>query len=126
MKERVVLYRVKKGDTLHSIAGRNGTSVAILLELNRMNLSDPLYADRMLKIPARTTVVADEKGQVASAKRPPVQTTGQVVYRVKPGDTLATIARRHGTTVRVIVELNHLIPDAPLFVDRKLILPGSI
>ena len=126
IRERVVLYRVKKGDTLHSIAGRNGTSVAVLLELNRMNLSDPLYADRMLKVPARRAVVADEKRQVAGAKRPPVQTAGQVVYRVKPGDTLSAIARRHGTTVRVIAELNHLIPEAPLFVDRKLILPGTI
>jgi len=80
----------------------------------------------MLKVPARGAVVADEKRQVAGAKRPPVQTAGQVVYRVKPGDTLSAIARRHGTTVRVIAELNHLIPEAPLFVDRKLILPGTI
>ena len=77
IRERVFLYRVKKGDTLHGIARRYGTSVAILLELNRMNLSDPLYVDRMLKIPARTAVVADEKRQVASAKRPPVRRQGR-------------------------------------------------
>ena len=69
--------------------------------------------------------MADEKRPAAGAKRAPVKKTGQVVYRVKRGDTLAAIARRHGTTVRVIGELNHLIPDAPLFVDRKLILPGN-
>ena len=90
-----------------------------------MNLSDPLYVNRVLKIPGRTADVADEKRPAAGAKRPPVKKPGQVVYRVKRGDTLAAIARRHGTTVRVIGELNHLIPDAPLFVDRKLILPGN-
>ncbi len=90
-----------------------------------MNLSDPLYVDRMLKIPGRRADVAEKKGKATSAKRAPVKKSGQVVYRVKRGDTLAAIARRHGTTVRVIGELNHLIPDAPLFVDRKLILPGN-
>ncbi len=125
IRERIFLYRVKEGDTLHGIARRHRTSVAILLKLNRMNLGDPLYVNRMLKISGRTEVVADVKRPAATAKRPPAKKAGQVVYRVKRGDTLAAIARRHGTTVRVIGELNHLMPDAPLFVDRKLILPGN-
>jgi N-acetylmuramoyl-L-alanine amidase len=124
-QEQIILYRVKKGDTLHRIARRYGTSVALLLKLNRINLSDSLYVNRMLKIPGRPAGVADERRQAAGAKRTPVKRAGQIVYRVKRGDTLAAIARRYGTTVRVIGELNRLMPDDPLFVDRKLILPGN-
>jgi N-acetylmuramoyl-L-alanine amidase len=124
-REKGSLYRIKKGDTLQGIARRHGTSVAILLKLNRMKLRDPLYVNRMLKIAGGTAEAADEKRSDASAKRPPVKKAGQVIYRVKRGDTLARIARRYGTTVRILVELNHLTPDDPLFVDRKLILPGN-
>jgi N-acetylmuramoyl-L-alanine amidase len=123
-RERSFLYRVKKGDTLHGISRRYRTSVAVLLELNRMNLSAPLYVNRVLKIPRRPIDVADEKGGTPGAKGPS-KDAGQVVYRVKRGDTLAAIARRHGTTVRAIGDLNRLVPDAPLLVDRKLILPGN-
>jgi len=124
-RERIFLHRIKKGDTLHGIARRYGTSVAILLELNRMKLSDPLYVNRALKITGTRAGVAGEKRQAVGAKRPPARKSAQVIYRVKRGDTLAAIARRHGTTVRVIGELNHLMPDAPLFVNRKLVLPGN-
>jgi N-acetylmuramoyl-L-alanine amidase len=124
-REKGSLYRVKKGDTLQGIARRQGTSVGVLLKLNRMKLNDPLYVNRMLKVTGGTAEVADEKRPAAGAKPPPVKKAGQVVYRVKRGDTLAEIARRHGTTVRVLGELNNLIPNAPLFVGRKLILPGN-
>ena len=124
-REQVFLHRVKKGETLHGIARRYRTSIVILMELNRMTLSDSLYVNRVLKIPGRRADVAEKKGETTSAKRAPVKKSVQVMYRVKRGDTLAAIARRHGTTVRVIGELNHLLPDAPLFVDRKLVLPGN-
>jgi N-acetylmuramoyl-L-alanine amidase len=118
-------YRVKKGDTLESIARVHGTSVAILLKLNRMKLRDPLPASRVLKIPGKYSDTTVEKRPINTGKRSPVKKAGQVIYRVKRGDTLATIARRHGTTVRILTELNHLKQAAPLFVDRKLILPGN-
>ncbi|MBU4074007.1 MAG: LysM peptidoglycan-binding domain-containing protein, partial [Proteobacteria bacterium] len=47
------------------------------------------------------------------------------VYLVKRGDTLSGIARRHGTTIRVLRELNHLKGSELLHVDWKLILPGK-
>ncbi len=41
-------YRVKSGDTLLTIARREGVSVGTLLKLNDMKLDDPLYKDRIL------------------------------------------------------------------------------
>ena len=117
-------YRVKKGDTLEGIARRHQTSVAILMKLNRMKPRDPLLADRILKIPAQNAATVKEGGPANNGQRSPAKKKGPVIYRVKRGDTLGAIARRHGTTVRLLTELNHLKPAAPLFVDRKLILSG--
>jgi len=47
-KRPLTTYRVKSGDTLLTIARRQGVSVGTLLKLNDMKLDDPLYKDRIL------------------------------------------------------------------------------
>jgi LysM repeat protein len=65
------------------------------------------------------------KAPVSVRKGVPVEKTGKVIYRVKKGDTLAAIAKRHGTTVRVLTKLNRLKSAERLHVDRKLVVPGK-
>jgi len=43
-------YQVKKGDTIINIARKHGVPVSALLELNNMNLNDPLHVGRVLRI----------------------------------------------------------------------------
>jgi N-acetylmuramoyl-L-alanine amidase len=62
--------------------------------------------------------------RTADGKRVPASRP-LATYRVKRGDTLSAIARRYGTTIRVIMELNHLKRPDPLYIGRKLVLPGS-
>jgi murein DD-endopeptidase MepM/ murein hydrolase activator NlpD len=47
------------------------------------------------------------------------------VYRVQPGDTLARIARRFGTTVAILVQLNGITNPNLIFVGQALRLPGG-
>ena len=47
---------------------------------------------------------------------------GRVIYRVRKGDTLADIAKRHDTTVRTLAKLNRLKLSKSLYVGRKLII----
>lgn len=54
--EKFIYYRVKKGETLDLIARKNSTTVAELLQLNRMKPSDRLLADRRLKLPAPSSM----------------------------------------------------------------------
>jgi len=65
------------------------------------------------------------KKQTAAGKLSTPANSGTGIYLVKRGDTLSGIARRHGTTIRVLMELNHLKGSESLPVDRKLILPGK-
>lgn len=44
-------------------------------------------------------------------------------YTVAPGDTLASIARRHGTTIEALASINRLENRNALSVGQKLILP---
>ena len=74
---------------------------------------------------SRDPSVGEEKGMVkrtVAGKRDPASKSG-TTYRVKRGDTLGAIAARHGTTIRVLMELNHLKRPDPLYIDRKLVLP---
>ena len=125
-REKGSVYRVQKGDTLEKIARKHGTSVGILLRLNHMKSRDPLYVDRVLKISATTIEKNGKQGgnsPVLDEKRFPAEKSGKTIYRVKKGDTLAAIAKKHGTTVRVLIKLNRLKPSKPLYVDRELVIP---
>jgi len=47
-------------------------------------------------------------------------------YVVKPGDSLTAIARRHGTTLSKLTQLNKLNPAHALLIGTKLRLPMSV
>lgn len=95
-------YIVKKGDSLYSIARTYNTSVDKLKEINNLT-SNALAIGQVLKLPSSN---ASEK----------------VVYTVKKGDSLYSIAREYGTTVDAIKKLNNIISNT-LSIGQKLLLP---
>jgi len=121
---RTAEYQVKAGDTLYRIAREYGTSVELLISLNRIDPGDSLAVGTVLRIPGRASAGADNRGSGTKAKGTGATKEKKVIHRVKKGETLAAIARKYGTTVRQIETLNRLKPSDPLYVDRKLIVPG--
>lgn len=95
-------YIVKKGDSLYSIAKTYNTSVDKLKEINNLT-SNALAIGQVLKLPSSN---ASEK----------------VVYTVKKGDSLYSIAREYGTTVDAIKKLNNITSNT-LSIGQKLLLP---
>jgi N-acetylmuramoyl-L-alanine amidase len=119
--QKLVSYKVKKGDTLEKIAARHNTTVEELLKLNNMKRKDSLYVDRKIKVP----IAAKEKGRDPStekkaAAKPKKKT---VTYVVKRGDTIEKIAVKHNTTSKALMKANQIKRDEPLYVNRKLIIP---
>ncbi|MCX7635341.1 MAG: LysM peptidoglycan-binding domain-containing protein, partial [Syntrophales bacterium] len=110
---QVQTYRVKKGDTLASIAARYHTTVAELKTLNRLNKTT-LKVGQVLRVSAVERAVPEERKKKAAktqtGKYTPRQDTGQAkrTYVVKKGDTLFKIARSNETTPTRLRELNGL------------------
>lgn len=92
-------YTVRPGDTLWAIARRFGTTVEALVQANDIPDPNLIYPGQVLTIPGR--------GEM------------QATYTVRPGDTLWAIARRFGTTVQELVNLNGI-------ADPNLIYPGQV
>jgi len=123
-KRRFLTYRVKRGESLGSIARDRQVSLQALLEANDMKRDDPLFVGRLLKIPTDGTdpddTASDEKPKKASAGK----SERTVYYRVKKGDSLTEIARRHHTSVENLMALNSIQRDDPLYVNRRIRVPA--
>lgn len=100
---QIQLYNVRSGDTLSTIAQRHGTSVASIRQLNNLK-TNHLRIGQQLKLAGQATVVT-----AAAAKTPKNVTS--IAYTVLQGDTLSTIAARHGVTVQQLRQWNNLRND---------------
>jgi nucleoid-associated protein YgaU len=78
-------------------------------------------------VPERTLVPSDAKPTPATAAASAGSTAGQSpavgTYKVKSGDTLSGIAAAHGTTWRVLAELNDIKDAGKLRFGQVLTLP---
>lgn len=106
-------YTVQSGDTLGRIAQRFGTTVAELLRLNNIANAD------MLKVGQTLTIPGSSGGAAVTAP-----TGGQSrTYEVQRGDTLLSIARRFGLTVKDLQTANNIANPDRISVGQKLIIP---
>ena len=111
-----VIYTVRSGDTLSTIAGRYGVSVTKLRRLNRLS-SSRLQVGQRLEIPEGDEPREPPKPVTASSPK----TTEHVV---RSGDTLSGIAGRYGTTVAKLRSANGLRSNR-LSVGQRLVIPAT-
>jgi membrane-bound lytic murein transglycosylase D len=98
-------YAPRKGDTLESIAKKHGMTVSHLKEVNGV-------APRSRTLPSLLVVPADSHAAVAMTRlpimyAPPIPITYRRIYHtVKPGETLASIARRYRVSLEDMRQWN--------------------
>ncbi len=90
------VVRVKKGDTLYSIARRENVSVRSLIERNRLKAPYRIYPGQRLIIPR------------------------QRYYQVKKGDTLYSIAKNNDMTVSELARINNIHSPYTISVGQQL------
>ncbi len=100
-------YQVKKGDTLYGIAKANNVNIDTLIKDNNLSNTN-LSIGQNLKI--RVEVVEECFGS---------DDTSEIIYTVKKGDSLYSIARSYNKTVNEIKSKNNLTSNL-LSIGQKL------
>jgi murein DD-endopeptidase MepM/ murein hydrolase activator NlpD len=114
---------VAPGDTLYSLAIRHGVTVDMIVRANGLS-SRYVKPGQDLLIP-RAGPAAYGQAENGSPKAQAVACAGDKCHAVKPGETIATIARTYGVTAQRLLEANNL-PDArALKAGQTLFIPSE-
>ena len=113
-------YRVRQGDTLEKIARRNGTTVKRICQLNGISQNKVLHPGDRLKVSGSASKSSSPKNNSSTSQSSADSQSGAATYTVRSGDTLYSIAKRHGTTVKHICQLNGISEKSKLRVGQKL------
>jgi membrane-bound lytic murein transglycosylase D len=110
-------YTVKSGDTLGEIAEKHGVTVASIKNANDMSGSMIRHGD-VITIPSSSSVRYKDPDDT------PVKNSASTKYRVKKGDTLASISKSYGVSVGSIQSANNL-NGSTIRYGQVLTIPGS-
>ena len=107
----VTRYKVRRGDTVQSVADNFGVPPAMVRRWNHLK-GDSLGGRRVLYVRLPVTPNFDEKRPPEVSKSKSKKTLhaadhkGAVRHKVEPGETLYSIAKSHNTTVTALREQN--------------------
>ncbi|MCZ3383172.1 MULTISPECIES: murein transglycosylase D [Kosakonia] len=87
-------YKVRSGDTLSAIAARLGVSAKDIQQWNNLRGSN-------LKVGQSLTVGAGSSAQRLASN------SDSITYRVRKGDSLSSIAKRHGVNIQDVMRWNN-------------------
>lgn len=135
----VQTHTVQPGETLQSISGLYGVSIAELAALNDMADPNSLHIGQVLNIvpgvPAPVEVsqpppAADvpEPALLSAAIDVPAssQQPITVIHTVLSGETLFRIAMAYGTTVNAVAQANSLTDSELIYAGQTLIIPDIV
>ena len=101
----VMIYRVRRGDTVGEIAARFGSSIGSIQRSNGLGDANLIVPGQRLRIPGA--------GASTRSRR----------YRVRSGDTLAEIANRFQTSLRELIQANALSNPNRIFLGQVILIP---
>ena len=119
-----VRYRVQKGDNLGAIARRYGVRVSDLKLANGLGARSMIRAGQQLRIPPRGkggAVRVAAQAETATAKS--AAGAQFLMHRVRPGQSLTTIAQQYRTTIQTLRQLNGLDESSLLQAGATLKVP---
>ena len=120
------VYVVKRGDNLSKIADNHGVTIKELREWNKLK-DNTVWVGQKLSIYPKGTKLGSTQGSSAKSSSTSTGTqtsksTTYIIYTVKKGDTLFSIAKKHSVTMEEIVKLNSL-SDTGVWYGQKLKIP---
>ena len=115
-------HKVKKGETLTSIATQYGLTLKELQDANDITDGNIMVGERLtIPMPGQTAPASKESSREKSSQKSKKEPT---TYTVKSGDNLGKIATAHGVTVEAIQDANDLRGNN-IQVGQKLTIPSG-
>ena len=125
-------YTVAKGDSLWTIAKKNGLTKAELAAANNLKTTAVLHVGQKLIIPAKSAQTASAAAAPATqaSKEPEPAASDKsagdaVKHVVKPGETLGGIARRYGVKQGDIAVANNITDPKKIHPGQELVIPAK-
>ncbi len=117
-------YKVRRGDTLSSIARKVRVRERDLMAANNLRNRNRIYAGQILHLPGFAKTPTQAPTRVASQTKP---FTGPrpKTYRVRKGDTISSISGRFGMTPNELLAANNLRNKNRIYAGQVLSLPGG-
>jgi len=120
-----IQYKIVKGDSLLRIANNFNVSVRSLKSANGLN-SNRIHVGDKLIIPPTNTIKRSSKSSTKVAKSSKKSKNATIInYRVRGGDTLSSIARKHKSSVTKIKQANNLMGNS-IYSGQKLKVPSKL
>src|SRR3989344_369427 len=105
VRDKIIVYEVRPGDSLGSIAQKFQISIATILWENNLGINSYLHPNDKLRI---------------------LPVNG-LTHAIKKGDTIKKIATLYGATVEAIIKFNKLKADgSDLVIGEKILIPNGV
>ncbi|MCD4850140.1 LysM peptidoglycan-binding domain-containing protein [Arthrobacter sp. AK01] len=118
------VYTVVSGDTLGAIAAKHGVPLSSIFSWNNLNGSSIIYPGQKIKVSGGSAPSTPATPAPAPAPAPaPLANTGS--YTIKAGDTLSSIASRHGVSLSALMTANNVTATTVIYPGQKLTIPGA-
>jgi len=118
-------HRVRRGQTMSTIAARYGVRVSDLVALNNLRSRHRIYVGQVLRLPQTKGGKQKHRVQAAKKRSPKVEPRALPAggtYKVRRGDTIDRIARRYGMTPKELQAVNNIRNKNKIYPGQRLVL----
>jgi len=125
-KMHLIRHRVRRHETLKSIASANGVSVASIRQWNGLSRRSRLRTGEELKIYEARGAASTSKNNVQITSAASAKAKGPAEYHtVRPGETLKRIAKNFATTPAQLSKWNDGLTSSDLQAGMKIKVSGG-
>jgi membrane-bound lytic murein transglycosylase D len=115
-------HKIKRGESVSTIAKKYGVSPFSIIQTNNLSKAYRIYAGDYLKIP---NFSSSSKVKKDKTYKYTTNSKGEIIYTVENGDNLSEIATYFQTTPYEIAQANNLKNQNLISKGQKLIIPSS-
>ena len=129
VKDSGIRHKVKSGESIGSLANKYDVKVSEIIELNKLKRKE-LWLNETIKIPdngkgkkAEEPIKKEEKNTEKADQTSDVKDSG-VRHKVKPGQSIGSLANKYDVKVSEIIELNKL-KRQELWLNETIKIPDN-